>query len=91
MFLWLNSEDLAVKRVNTRVKEGGHDIPEMVIRRRYQNGLRNFFRLYQPIVDNWMFINNSGGLYELIAKHETSEIEVANNEIWTNLKKQYNG
>jgi hypothetical protein len=38
-----------------------------------------------------MFINNSGGLYELIAKHETSEIEVANNEIWTNLKKQYNG
>ena len=46
LFLWLNSEDLAVKRVQVRVKEGGHNIPEDVIRRRYQNGLSNFFKLY---------------------------------------------
>lgn len=45
IFFYLNSQDLAVKRVETRVKEGGHDIPEKVIRRRYENGLNNFFDL----------------------------------------------
>lgn len=35
IFFWLNSADLAVSRVRSRVKEGGHNIPEDVIRRRY--------------------------------------------------------
>ena len=41
LFFWLRTSDLAVKRVETRVKEGGHNIPEEVIRRRYENGLKN--------------------------------------------------
>jgi predicted ABC-type ATPase len=38
LFFWLNSEELAISRVKTRVKEGGHYIPEDVIRRRYKSG-----------------------------------------------------
>ena len=47
IFLWLPSVELAVARVAQRVALGGHDIPEDVIRRRYQAGLRNFFNLYR--------------------------------------------
>lgn len=89
LFLWLNSEDLAVKRVQIRVKEGGHNIPEKVIRRRYQNGLSNFYKLYKPIVHDWMVINNSGDTYEIIAQGTEFEEEILNTKIWANLKKKY--
>ena len=40
LFLWLNSPELAMTRVKTRVKEGGHNIPAEVIERRYYTGLK---------------------------------------------------
>src|ERR1017187_2236556 len=52
-FLWLPSPDLAVLRVAKRVLEGGHQVPEEIVRRRYASGLRHFFRLYTPHVDSW--------------------------------------
>jgi predicted ABC-type ATPase len=60
VFLWLPSADLAVARVAARVQEGGHDVPEETIRRRYDAGLLNFFRLYQPMTTTWRLCDNSG-------------------------------
>ena len=91
LFFWLNSENLAVKRVKVRVEEGGHHIPENVIRRRYKNGLFNFFKLYKPIVQDWMFINNSGDVYEIVAQGTQLEDEILNNDLWSKLKNKYNG
>src|SRR5680860_621776 len=68
IFFYLSSQDLAVKRVEIRVEEGGHNIPEKVIRRRYENGLKNFFNIFKSIVNEWMFIENSGEPYQLIAQ-----------------------
>ncbi|RLD22184.1 MAG: zeta toxin [Bacteroidetes bacterium] len=90
LFFWLSSPALAVERVKSRVREGGHDIPEDVIRRRYVRGLENFFYLFEPIVHNWMFINNSGKPYEIVAKSSDREI-VANPDLWQNLKLKYHG
>jgi predicted ABC-type ATPase len=59
MFLWLQSADLAVQRVRERVRAGGHDVPEEVIRRRYAAGLKNFSRLYEPLADTWAAYDNS--------------------------------
>lgn len=91
LFFWLNSEELAVKRVETRVKEGGHNIPEVVIRRRYNNGLRNFFSIFKLLVDDWMFIDNSGEPYQVIAEGTNTEEEINNPVIWEQLKKNYHG
>ncbi|MBM3965023.1 MAG: hypothetical protein FJ308_08120 [Planctomycetes bacterium] len=41
---------LAIQRVAKRVREGGHNIPEAVVRRRYARGLANLFDLYIPVV-----------------------------------------
>jgi predicted ABC-type ATPase len=60
VFLWLPSEDAAVARVEDRVRSGGHDIPEPIIRRRYLACLSNFFRLYLPLADIWQLVDNSG-------------------------------
>lgn len=83
MFFWLRTSDLAVKRVETRVKEGGHSIPEDVIRRRYEKGLRNFYKIFEPIVDEWIFIDNSGEPYEIIA-HKNTESSLIKNAVRCN-------
>ena len=58
-YLWLSRPDLAILRVQERVRLGGHGIPEEVIRRRYRAGLLNFFRLYRPVADSWRVYDNS--------------------------------
>ena len=50
-FIWLPTPELAIQRVAKRVREGGHNIPETVVRRRYARGLANLFDLYIPIVN----------------------------------------
>ena len=59
VFLWLNSPELAIERVAERVRDGGHNIPEETIRRRYERGLENFFKLYQPFVNSWEVLDVS--------------------------------
>jgi predicted ABC-type ATPase len=58
-YVYLQSPDLAVQRVLTRVKLGGHPVPENVVRRRYWAGIANFFRLYTPLAHTWMVYDNS--------------------------------
>lgn len=53
IFLALPAAELAVARVAERVRQGGHDVPEAVVRRRFVAGLRNFFEVYRTIVDGW--------------------------------------
>jgi predicted ABC-type ATPase len=60
-FLALPSADMAVQRVAERVRQGGHDIPEDVIRRRFAAGLRLLRDVYQPLVDHWATYDNAGG------------------------------
>lgn len=59
VFVALHSPELAMARVAQRVADGGHDIPEAVIRRRWQHGLGAFFGLYLGKVDSWALIDNS--------------------------------
>jgi len=46
--------------VKTRVREGGHDVPERDIRRRYERGWSNFEELYRTLADKWIVFDNSG-------------------------------
>jgi len=80
---------LAIKRVETRVKEGGHHIPEVVIRRRYENGLKNFYKIYLSIVDEWMFIDNSGDPYEIVAHKNSDGSVIRNRDKWCKLQNKY--
>ena len=62
MFLSLPSPEHARERVRRRVEQGGHHIPEDVIRRRFKAGPENFWNLYSARVDDWMLYDNSGVL-----------------------------
>ena len=57
-YLRLPSVDLAIERVRTRVSEGGHDVPQGDIRRRYLRGWDNFVHLYRTLADKWIVFDN---------------------------------
>lgn len=59
LYFWLKSPQQAIERVAERVAKGGHDIPKDIIVRRYWEGLGNLFKIYMPIVDTWILVNNS--------------------------------
>lgn len=60
IFLRLDSPEEAMARVAQRVLQGGHDIPQATIRRRFAAGLYNFEHLYAPLVDAWALYDNAG-------------------------------
>ncbi len=80
LYVWLKSADLAVSRVEERVRRGGHGVAEEVIRRRYVRGLRNFFKLYMPIADAWALSDNSTSELVLIAEGGINQDRVIHEE-----------
>ena len=66
VFLSLPNSEVAVARVAARVAQGGHNVPEDVILRRFDLGLRNLEYIYKPLVDAWILYDNSGSIPRLI-------------------------
>ena len=58
-FLALPSADMAVARVAERVRQGGHHVPEDVIRRRFAAGRQNFEHFYRHRVHSWALYDSS--------------------------------
>ena len=84
-FLSLPSPDLAVARVAERVRHGGHDVPEGVIRRRFAAGLANFGSLYRPVADTWQVLDNSAtsGPRLVASGRRDHVIDVVDPAAWT--------
>src|SRR5215472_6488596 len=59
-FLFVEAVDVTLSRIRERVLKGGHDVPENVVRRRFDRSVRNFFHEYQPLVDSWYLFDNTG-------------------------------
>ncbi len=61
IYLRLPSAEYAVGRVAQRVTEGGHDIPEAVVHRRFGRSWTNFRELYRKVADEWLVYDSSVG------------------------------
>src|SRR5436190_17911362 len=59
IFLSLPSPDLAIERVTERVRQGGHPVPDEVVRRRFSRG--------RELFDAWMLYDNAGEAPVLVA------------------------
>ncbi len=70
IFLYLVDIATAIERVKNRVRQGGHNVPEQTIRRRYEKGWYNFQNLYKQLVDAWVLFDNSGEKPRLIDEGE---------------------
>ena len=81
-FLWIPNTELAIDRIKGRVAEGGHNIPNEDVNRRFARSLSNFFNLYKSFLTSWMLFNNAGVKPELIAKGKNGNIEIFDEETY---------
>ena len=68
VYLKLPSPRLALRRIAERVKQGGHDVPEVDVRRRFQRSWDNFWAIYRPMADVWTVYDNAGDKPKLIER-----------------------
>ena len=79
--------NLAIERVKTRVAEGGHNIPEETIIRRYKKGIQNLLTIFVDLCDYWLVIDNSNTPYSFIAEgNQSIENSIFNKEKWEQIK-----
>jgi predicted ABC-type ATPase len=88
-FLWLPSVNLAIKRVEDRVMQGGHSVPESDIRRRFDRGLRHLFRNYLPLADEWIIFDNSGKSPKEIAFGTHEEAKILDESLYQQLRRSH--
>ena len=89
VFFWLNNVELAIERVKMRVLDGGHDIPEDTIKKRYKSGIANLIKFYIPVCDYWMVLNNSITPFQLISEGlQNNETEIKIKDTWDKIIKQ---
>lgn len=91
VFLWLPSPEIAIARVAQRVASGGHHVPASTIRRRFDRGLANFFRLYRPLADSWSVYDSSqAATLRLIADGGLDRATRSlDEEAWNSLERRY--
>ncbi len=71
VFLKIDSVELALLRIELRVKSGGHDVPKADVRRRFKRGWAHFEARYKELADSWAVYDNTQGTAKLILqKHE---------------------
>lgn len=68
IFLRLSSPVVAIRRIATRVRQGGHDVPHDAVRRRFVRGWANFQSDYRPLMHAWAVYDNSGPTPRLLER-----------------------
>src|SRR5205823_13057768 len=88
-FLWLSNVDLALSRIRGRVSEGGHDVPEADVRRRFDRSIKNFLVLYRALADSWFLFDNSPRTPSVIALKEQGRLRIMKPDAYDTLVAQY--
>ncbi len=70
-YVLLASPEQAVERVSLHVMQGGHNVPEVDIRRRFERSKRHLVNGYLPLADEWMLWDNTTPPHRAIATSET--------------------
>jgi len=86
-FLWLPSADLAVLRVGSRVRQGGHAVPEADVRRRFASGLSNLFRLYRLRCNCWWLYDASRLPPALIAWEDAGSLTTVDADLFDQIQR----
>lgn len=81
-FLWLPKVSIAIERVAQRVRKGGHNIPDDVVRRRFKSGIRNLFSVYKPLLDSWSIWDASKNPPSKIATESAGRLIVHNRKTY---------
>ena len=82
VFVLTSHPSINVRRVKSRARAGGHDVPEDKIISRYEKSLRNLALLVR-IADHTRVIDNSNDKPRLICEVHNQHVTIWENEQWT--------
>lgn len=78
IFIFVDSPEVSIERIAGRVKKGGHFVPEKDVRRRFERGRRNFWKIYKNLADRWNLIYNSDNSFEYVVIGKQNEESILN-------------
>jgi predicted ABC-type ATPase len=59
-YLKVPTVEFAIERVKLRVSQGGHNVPEQDIIRRFERSWINFKQIYKTLANTWIVFDTSG-------------------------------
>ena len=90
LFFWLQNVELAKRRVEKRVSEGGHHIDNDVIERRYYAGIKNLFDIYLSLADTTLIYDNTSGDHTFVTRKDAGEdISIIDNQTYSKILNAY--
>ena len=88
--VYLADANVSVQRVSLRVARGEHHVPEEIVRRRYEEGLKSFFTKYRHLVNEWQFIDNTKAEPRAVALASSEEgLQIVDRALWVTLERRY--
>lgn len=88
-FLMVSSVEVALSRIKERVLKGGHDVPEVVVRRRFDRSFRNFLRAYCNAADSWYLLDNTSTTPATVAFKEREKLRIIDERTYESLLARY--
>lgn len=90
-YLSIPHTKLAEERIKQRVKEGGHHVPTIDIKRRFKRSWQNFKEIYAPLVHSWILFDNSGLRPIEVVKFTQGKVEILDKSLYQHLLGDKNG
>lgn len=81
-FVFLDTPELCIRRVQQRVRRGGHDVPEEDIVRRFYRSKQNFWTVYRHEVDRWYLYYNAEDHFQEVAAGESSGYTITDDPLF---------
>jgi predicted ABC-type ATPase len=80
VYVYLDSSEICIERIKSRVAMGGHFVPDDEVRRRYERSKQNFLETYKTLADNWLLFRNPLEGFELVAMGDGVTIRIWSKE-----------
>lgn len=87
-YLWIPSPELALRRIQERVEQGGHNVPEKDVRRRFGRSITNLFNIYHPILNSLLFFDNSKEIPSLVFENCGGKVEIYDKELYKLVRRE---
>lgn len=78
-YVFVDSAEMCIRRIEARVKGGGHFVPAEDVIRRYSRSKENFLNIYRSLADHWSLYYNGGADFVLVA-HGNGSLNVISKE-----------
>jgi len=87
IFVYLNTPDISIDRIKVRVSKGGHHVPDADVKRRFERGINNFWKIYRLQCEHWILVNNSETSFEQVAIKGVKGFDKLNEVLFASFEK----